>query len=146
MRTLLLLLLALACRPQTDIEALPAPIQAEALGVALSTELMNGRRAWTEGDRSGAAAIVRAAYRGPFSELEPALHAHDPQATLELEYAFGQLALRAEGKADPAVPAQFDALIARLKESLAALPRPELAPGQEAPPALEGGVTTVPSQ
>lgn len=143
---LLALLLLFACRPQTDIEALPAPIQVETVGVALMTELMNGRRAWTEGDRSGAAAIVRAAYRGPFADLEPALRAHDSQTTLELEYAFGRLAVRAEGKAQPDVPALFDALIARLKESLAALPRPELAPGQVAPPPLEGGVTTVPSQ
>lgn len=141
---LALLLLLLACRPQTDVEVLSEPVEAEKLGVVLMTELMNGRRAWTEGDRAGAAAIVRAAYRGPFAEIEPALRAHDPQGTLELEYAFGQLALRAEGKSQPDVPARFDALIADLKERLAALPRPEAGPDQ--PPPLEGGVTTVPAR
>lgn len=142
-RLLPLLLLGLACRPQTDVETLPAPVSVEVQRLQLVQQLMAGRRAWTDGDRPRAAGIVRQAYEGPFAELRPLLRAHDPQKTLELEYAFGRLAVRAEGRPQPDVPNQFDLLIAELDRALRALPQPEAA--ADAPAPLNGGITTVPA-
>jgi hypothetical protein len=147
----LLLLLALACGPAEVPPVEPAPPVAQELARGLATDLMAARTRYSEGDAAAAAQAIRAAYDGPFAALEPILRAHDPQATLELEYAFGRAAAHAERKGSDAVPVELDALIADLRQAVAALP---VAEGQAAPaegaPGAEGAgnpeITTVPAK
>ena len=58
---------------------------------ALKIALGAAHRAWSEGERAEAQRLVRESYRTHFEPLEPALRAHDPLGTLELEFAFGRL-------------------------------------------------------
>ncbi|MCK6505069.1 hypothetical protein L6R53_17000 [Myxococcota bacterium] len=146
----LLLLLALACGPTEAPVVEPAPPLAQELARTLATDLMAARTRYSEGDAEAASHAIRAAYDGPFAALEPILRAHDPQATLELEYAFGRAATHAARKGSDAVPVELDALIADLRQAVAALP---VAEGQPAPAdgaAGAGGagnpeITTVPA-
>lgn len=148
----LLLLLALACRPEVVDEVEPAPPLAQELARTLATDLMAARTRHSEGDAQAAADAIRAAYEGPFAALEPILRAHDPQATLELEYAFGRAAAHAERKGAEGVPAELDALIADLRQAVAALPVAEGQPGAAAGGAPAEGaaenpeITTVPAR
>lgn len=169
----LILALVLACGPGANPVEEAAPATTLDVADEVVGALMAARTRCADGEYTAAAETIRAAYAGPFAALEPALRAHDPQATLELEYSFGRVAARAArqggGKATgtggggggggkgggDAVAVEVDALILDLREAVAALPAPPPVDGQPvAAPrpgaGLPGGgpnpeITTVPA-
>lgn len=97
-----LLWVLLACDAQVGGADLGEPAAADVAQaevdplVGLHKGIDAARARLRAGDRAGAAAQVRQAYQVSFTALEPLLRAHDPQACLELEYAFGLLAADVE--------------------------------------------------
>ena len=121
MGAMLVLLTMLACGeaelpspPEDGPSALDA---AEAVRV----EVHAAHQAWSEGRHPEASARVRGAYSRYFEPLEPALRARDPQRTLALEYEFGVLGARLQGKADAQVVAQQVQQLTRDMDSLVSL-------------------------
>ncbi len=91
----------------------------------LRSEVEAAHRMWSDGDRAEAAAAVRRAYAQRFEPLEPELRAHDPVATMEIEYGFGLLARQLEGRSNPvqvaeALTAHLDRIDALAAATIAA--------------------------
>ena len=129
MRAVPLMMLALAC----DREVTPPPLQplpeAPDRMQALRMELHAAQQAWSEGRGQEARAQVALTYREQFEPMEGALRSVDPVATLELEYAFGDLERRMRRSRDALGVAQTVQRITRGTDALVAqLPPPPADP------------------
>lgn len=137
MRRALLLSLVLACETPPP----PAPEVAEASPMervqGLRNALQGAQRAWTEGRRQEARSRSRSAYFEAFQPLVPALRGVDAMATLQLEYAFGDLERRLGRSNDAVGVSELVQRITRGTDALAStLPQPV---GQEATPSVQAG-------
>jgi hypothetical protein len=89
----------------------------------LRLDLHAAQQAWSEGRREEARARVLRTYRDQFEPMERSLRSLDPVATLELEYAFGDLERRMRRNSDALGLAQAVQRITRgTDELVAALP------------------------
>jgi hypothetical protein len=81
-------------------------------------------------------------YRTYFEPLEPTLRAHNPRATLSLEYGFGKLAAELSSRSEPQELALGAAMLAdRVESVLATLPT--VASKQAAHPGDTGGLEVI---
>ena len=118
-----LLFWSLGCQPAPvgpPVEPLPG---ADERVQALRLDLHAAQQAWSEGRREEARARVVLTYRDQFEPMERSLRSLDPVATLELEYAFGDLERRMRRNRDALGLAQAVQRITRgTDELVAALP------------------------
>ncbi|NOY28555.1 MAG: hypothetical protein GXP62_22095 [Oligoflexia bacterium] len=126
-----------------------SPVNVEVLDTQLKQELAGARSQLLAGQRQAAADAISASYQGTFKQLAPVLRAHDAQATLELEYAFGQVAVGVARRGSSDAVTQLDSLVLQVDAAVTALPPPPgtltqdpgLGPTQKA-----GGIVVVPQQ
>ena len=123
-------LLALSCDPPPAPESAPpvVALSPAAHAVALQQALAQVPALWGADQREAAISVVGQAYAEQFTPIEPVLRAHDPAATLALEYAFGRLAGHLGRRGDAkALQAEVTALSDAVAAAVAALPPPPAA-------------------
>lgn len=134
----LALTLALACGgPPAPAAPDPAPAPAAPLtgpspaarSLEIRGALEDARTLWEGGDRDAARDRVLVAYQQSFEPMEPLLARLDPAGTLELEYAFGALAVQLGKRGDPmAAQVAISSLSDRVEAAVKAIPPEALPP------------------
>jgi len=134
--------LALAlCAGCAGSDPSPAPPQSPAPAAPLSGPspaarsmeirgaLEDARSLWEEGDRDGARDRVLLTYQQSFEPMEPLLSRLDPMGTLEIEYAFGALAVQLSKRGEPmSAQVSIRALTDRVEAAVEAIPPEALPP------------------
>lgn len=132
------LLLALGCKggePSPAPEQSPAPAaplsgpSPAARSMEIRGALEDARSLWEGGDRDAARDRVLLTYQQSFEPMEPLLSRLDPMGTLEIEYAFGALAVQLSKRGEPmSAQVAISALTDRIEAAVEAIPPEALPP------------------